>query len=287
MVVTHLFVMALALSASRASARSRRRSAAPARHPDSSCPSPPRSPCPWRPARVAARPSGVVLPWFAVIAAAGAGTVLSYAILASTSPSRCPAAPTAPSSCNMRPAFGLQYAIRLHRRPVAGRRRTLPGRGLPGRARPQPRPAGRCLRCGSSGRNARPALHHLPAHPIHALATSLGLVPAAALSYARARHAWSLQMARARAQQQAWRTAAFASFAVLALLVSSLGSTVLGTSVAAPVIEGAQLTETRDFAGADSERSKPSFMLDRPAEVVPASLALAHSYGLDARREPW
>ena len=132
----------------------------------------------------------------------------------------------------------------------------------------------------------KPALQHLPAHPIHALATSLGLVPAAALSYARARHAWSLQMVRARAQEKAWRSAAFASFAVLALLLSSLGSTILGTSVAAPVIEGAQLTETRDFAGADSERSKPSFMLDRPAEVVPASLALSRSHHLLQGREP-
>ena len=105
--------------------------------------------------------------------------------------------------------------------------------------------------------------------------TSLGLAPAAALSYARARHAWSLQLARARAQHRAWSSAAFASFAVLALLVSSMGSNILGISVAAPVIEGAQLTETRDFAGADSERSKPPFMLDGPAEVVPASLALS------------
>ena len=94
-------------------------------------------------------------------------------------------------------------------------------------------------------------------------------------------------MARARAQEKAWRSAAFASFAVLALLVSSLGSTILGTSVAAHVIEGAQLTETRDFAGGHPQRSKPSFMLDRPAEVVPASLALSRSYGLMQGGEPW
>ncbi|HEY1384445.1 MAG TPA: hypothetical protein VGF43_12560, partial [Dongiaceae bacterium] len=129
------------------------------------------------------------------------------------------------------------------------------------------------------------ALRYLPPHPIHAFAGGLGLAPAAALSYARARHAWSLRMARARAQQQAWRSAAFASFAVLALLVASLGSTILGTSVAAHVIEGAQLTEIREFAG--PERSTPSFMLDRPAELVPASLARSRSHGLLQGREPW
>jgi hypothetical protein len=74
--------------------------------------------------------------------------------------------------------------------------------------------------------------------------------------------------------------AAFASFAVLALLVSSLGSTILGTSVAAHVIEGAQLTEIREFAG--PERS----LLDRPAELVPASLALSRSH-LMQEGEPW
>jgi hypothetical protein len=127
----------------------------------------------------------------------------------------------------------------------------------------------------------KPALYHLPAHPIHALATSLGLVPAAALSYARARrHAWSLQMARARAQERAWRSAAFASFAVLALLLSSLGGTILGTSVAAPV-------KTPDFAGADPQRSKPSFVPDGPAEVVPASLALSPFVRPHAGREQW
>ena len=131
------------------------------------------------------------------------------------------------------------------------------------------------------------ALRHLPAHPIHAFAGGLGLAPAAALSYARARHAWSLRLARAYAQQRAWRSAAFASFAVLALLVSSLGSTILGTSVAAHVIERAQPTETRDFAGADPQRSEQSVMLDRPAEVVPASLALSRSYGLMQGGEPW
>ncbi|HEX5997906.1 MAG TPA: hypothetical protein VFZ16_00695, partial [Hyphomicrobiaceae bacterium] len=93
------------------------------------------------------------------------------------------------------------------------------------------------------------AFGYLPAHPIHAFAGGLGLAPAAALSYARARHVWSLRMARARAQEKAWRSAAF-------------------------VIEGAQLTGFWEFAG--PERS-----------TVPASLALSRSHGLMQEGEPW
>jgi type IV secretory system conjugative DNA transfer VirD4/TraG family protein len=72
---------------------------------------------------------------------------------------------------------------------------------------------------------------------------------AAALSYARARHAWS--------------------------------------SAAAHVIEDAQLTETRDLAGAGPQRSKRSFMFDRPTELLPASLALSPLVRPHAGTEPW
>ncbi|HEY1246584.1 MAG TPA: MFS transporter [Hyphomicrobiaceae bacterium] len=225
---------------------------------------------------------------FSVIAAAAATTVLSFAVLAQYFPKEVSGrANAALGVLNMGTAFGLQclsgfivalwpadagrYPAEAHQTAL-GLNLMLQAAAFVWFIRPQ----------------RKPALRHLPAHPIHALATSLGLAPAAALSYARARHAWSLHMARARAQEKAWRSVALASFAVLALLLSSLGSTILGTSVAAPVIEGAQLTQTSDFAGADSERSKPSFMLDRPAEVVvPASMALSALVGPRARREPW
>jgi hypothetical protein len=221
---------------------------------------------------------------FAVIGAAGAATVLSFAVLARYFPKEVSGrANAALGVLNMGTAFGLQclsgFIVALwpaedgHYPPEA--HQAALGLGL-------------VLQAAAFAWFIRPerktALRHLPAHPIHAFATSLGLAPAAALSYARARHTWSLRLARAYAQQRAWRSAAFASFAVLALLVSSLGSTILGTSVAAHVIEGAQLTEIREFAGA--ERSTPSFMLDRPA-VVPASLALSRSHGLMQEGEPW
>jgi hypothetical protein len=224
---------------------------------------------------------------FSVIAAAAAATVLSFAVLAQYFPKEVSGrANAALGVLNMGTAFGLQclwgfivalwpgdggrYPAEAHQAAL-GLDLVLQAAAFVWFIRPQ----------------RKPALQHLPAHPIHALATSLGLVPAAALSYARARHAWSLQMARARAQEKAWRSAAFTSFAVLALLLSSLGSTILGTSVAAHVVGGAQFTETRDFASGHPQSFKPSIMLDRPAEVVPASLALSPLVPPHARREPW
>ena len=231
-------------------------------------------------------PVPVWLPWIA-IAATGAGTVLSYAILSEMFPkSASGRANGALNLLHVTAAFAVQYVIGLvvqqwpaeagHYPPEAyqaalGLNLVLQAVAFAWFIRPE----------------RKAALHHLPAHPIHAFATSLGLAPSTALSYVRARHAWSLRLARARAQQEAWRSAAFASLAVLALLASSLGSAVLGSSVAAHVIEGAQSTDTRDFAGADPQHSNPSFLFDRPVEVLPASLALSPLMRPDARREPW
>jgi MFS family permease len=223
---------------------------------------------------------------FAIIACAGAATVLSFAVLARYFPKEVSGrANAALGVLNMGAAFALQclsgfivalwpadaghYPAEAHQAAL-GINLVLQAAAFVWFMRPE----------------RKAALQHLPAHSIHVFAASLGLAPATALSYARARHAWSLHMARAHAQEKAWRSAAFASFAVLTLLVSSLGSTILGTSVAAHMIEGAQLTESRDFAGADPQHSKPSFMLDRPADVVPASLALSPFVRPHAGREP-
>ena len=170
------------------------------------------------------------LPWIA-IAAIGAGTVLSYAILSEMFPkSASGRANGALNLLHVTAAFAVQYAI------------GLVIQLWPAEAGHYPEEAYRtafglnlALQAVAFLWFIRPerktALQHLPAHPIHALASSLGLAPATALSYAHARHAWSLQLVRARAQQQAWRTTAFASFAVSALLALSLASTVLGSSV--------------------------------------------------------
>ena len=220
---------------------------------------------------------------FAVIGAAGAATVLSFAVLAQYFPKEVSGrANAALGVLNMGTAFGLQclsgfivalwpaedghYPAEAHQAAL-GLNLVLQAAALLWFIRPE----------------RKTTLQHLPAHPIHGLAASLGLAPAAALSYARARHAWSLRLARARAQQQAWRTAAFASFGVLALLGSSFASTVLGTSVAAHVIEGAHAAETRGFVGGHPQPSE----LDRPAELLPASLALGRAFDPMQGREPW
>jgi MFS family permease len=187
---------------------------------------------------------------FSVIAAA-ATTVLSFAVLAQYFPKQVSGrANAALGVLNMGTAFGLQclsgfivalwpadggrYPAEAHQAAL-GLNLVLQAAALVWFIRPQ----------------RKPALHHLPAHPIHALATSLGLAPTTALSYARARHTWSLQIARAYAQQRAWRTAAFASFAVLALVASSFGRAVLGSSVAAHVISTGPLhgTPSRIWGG--------------------------------------
>jgi MFS family permease len=232
-------------------------------------------------------PVPVWLPWV-TIAATGAGTVLSYAILSEMFPkSASGRANGALNLLHVSAAFAIQYAIGLvvqqwpvedgHYPPEAyqaalGLNLLLQAAAFLWFIRPE----------------RKAALHHLPAHPIHAFAGGLGLAPATALSYARARHAWSLRLARAYAQQRAWRSAAFASFAVSLLLAASLGSTILGTSVAAHVIERAQPSQGRDSASADPQRLEPSVMPDRLAEIVPASLARSRSYGLmQGGGEPW
>jgi MFS family permease len=200
-------------------------------------------------------PVPVWLPWI-TIAATGAGTVLSYAILSEMFPkSASGRANGALNLLHVTAAFAIQYTIGLvvqqwpaedgHYPPEAyqtalGLNIVLQAAAFLWFIRPE----------------RKSALGYLPAHPIHAFAEGLGLAPAAALSYARARHAWSLRMARAYAQQRAWRSAAFASFAVSILLASSLTSNVLGRSVTAHVIESADAAKTSRI-GVPSPRDSP------------------------------
>jgi hypothetical protein len=223
----------------------------------------------------------------AELVAITAGTVLSYAILSEMFPkSASGRANGALNLLHVTAAFAIQYAIGL-----VVQQSPAEGAHYPPEAYQTALGLNLVLQAAAFLWFIRPerksALGYLPAHPIHAFAGGLGLAPAAALSYARARHAWTLRLTRAYAQQRAWRSAAFASFAVLALLASSLGSTILGTSVAAHVIERAQPREGRDFARVDPQRLEPSVMSDSPAEVVPDSLSRSRSYGLMHEGEPW
>jgi MFS family permease len=236
-------------------------------------------------------PVPVWLPWI-TIAATGAGTVLSYAILSEMFPkSASGRANGALNLLHVTAAFAIQYAIGL----VVQQWPAEAGH-YPEAAYQTALGLNLLLQAAAFLWFIRPerkaALRHLPAHPIHAFAGGLGLAPATALSYARARHAWSLRLARAYAQQRAWRSAALASFAVSLLLAASLGSAVLGTSVAAHVIERAQPTETAGFPERYAQGSRESPRLFAPPRRWPTWLAFSALFGLMQREshgdnQPW
>jgi MFS family permease len=286
-VVTHLFVMALALSASAlllgiGADRLRRRGTPLA----ATLAVATGAAILAQLALVLRWPVPVWLPWV-TIAAAGAGTVLSYAILSEMFPkSASGRANGALNLLHVTAAFAIQYAVGL----VVQQSPAENGH-YPPEAYQAALGLNLVLQVAAFLWFIRPerktALGYLPAHPIHAFAGGLGLAPVAALSYARARHAWSLRLARAYAQQRAWRSAAFASFAVSILLAASLTSNVLGRSVTAHVIESAHAADTQDFADRRAKPSRQPVMLVRSAEVLPASLVLSRSYGLKQGGEPW
>jgi MFS family permease len=276
--VTHLFVMALALSASALllgiGADRLRRRGTPL---DATFAIATGAAMLAQLALVFRWPVPVWLPWI-TIAATGAATVLSYAILSEMFPkSTSGRANGALNLLHVTAAFAIQYAIGLvvqqwpaesgHYAPEAyqaalGLNLAVQAAAFLWFVRPERKPALQCL----------------PEHPIHAFAASLAIAPSVALSYSRARHAWSLRLARARAQHQAWRTAAFASFAVSMLLAASLASKVLGRPVAAHVIEGTRPTEIRAFAGRHAPLARRFGTLDRPNELRLASLLLRHPH---------
>ncbi|HEX5998721.1 MAG TPA: MFS transporter, partial [Hyphomicrobiaceae bacterium] len=140
---------------------------------------------------------------FSAIAAAGAATVLSFAVLAQYFPKEVSGrANAALGVLNMGTAFGLQclsgFIVALW---------PAEDGHYPAEAHQAALGLGLVLQAAAFAWFIRPerktAFGYLPAHPIHAFAGGLGLAPAAALSYARARHVWSLRMARARAQEKA------------------------------------------------------------------------------------
>jgi len=185
------------------------------------------------------------LPWTA-IAGIGAGTVLSYSILTGMFPKSASArANGALNVLHVSMAFAVQYAVGLvvqqwpqeagHYPPLAYQ--TALGINL-------------ALQVAAFAWFLRPARQstalHLGAHPIHALASRLGVGPPAAMPYDLARLAWHRRMADARAQAKMWRATAFTSFAVLGLLCTCVGTTILRTPIAAHML---QPTEARPNLG--------------------------------------
>ena len=216
------------------------------------------------------------LPWI-VIAAIGAGTVLSYAIVSELFPkSASGRANGALNLLHVGTAFAVQCAIGfvVEQWPAeAGRAppiayRTALGFNL----------IGQLLAFAWFVRpDKHAAVSRLPPHPIHAMAARMDLAPTTAVSYALARQAWTVRIAHARAQQQTWRAAAFASFAVLAVLATSLGTTLLSRSVAAHVIvpraeEGSENPPAHGRSARRLEMSDDFADLPRPPNTTSRSL---------------
>ena len=78
----------------------------------------------------------------------------------------------------------------------------------------------------------------LSAHPIHALATTLGVPAAVAIPYLQARQDWRSRQAIAQRQVSAWRSTALVSIVIMA----AIGSTLLLPASTATMTSEAQLT---------------------------------------------
>ena len=162
------------------------------------------------------------LPWIA-IAGTGAGTVLSFAILAELFPkSASGRANGALNLLHIGSAFivqlGFGYIVQLwpgeagRHPPMAyqtalGVNLTLQTMAFLWFVRPTPRVK---------------VPKHLSAHPIHALAATLALPTAAAFPYLHARQDWRSRQALVHGQASAWRSAALVSAVIMAAIGSSL-----------------------------------------------------------------
>lgn len=190
------------------------------------------------------------LPWIAV-SGVGAATVLSYAILAEMFPkSASGRANGALNLLHIGSAFAVQVGIGLivqlwpadagRYPPIAYQTALAINLALQVGAllwfvRPERRAAGA----------------QLNAHPIHAMAVSLGSSPASVVPYLHARQVWSARREQASHQAKAWRSIALASFAVMAMISALLAVTVGGTSAGSHTQPGSQFA-ARDETGRPS-----------------------------------
>jgi MFS family permease len=162
------------------------------------------------------------LPWIA-IAGMGAGTVLSYAIVTELFPkSASGRANGALNLLHIGSAFAVQVSVGFivdlwpveagHHPPMAyqialGMNLALQAAAFLWLVRPRRR----AVFAGG-----------LSAHPIHALAMTLGVSAAVAIPYLHARQDWRFRQAIAQRQASAWRSAALVSIVIMAAMISSL-----------------------------------------------------------------
>lgn len=99
----------------------------------------------------------------------------------------------------------------------------------------------------------------LYAHPIHALAGNLGVPPAVAVPYLQARQDWQSRLVIARRQVASWRLAALISIVITA----AISSAILFPTMMAPAATYAELA-SRGRANALAARVMPTLMANHP-----------------------
>ena len=181
------------------------------------------------------------LPWIA-IAGIGAGTVLSYALLTGLFPKSASGRATGALNllhigCAFAVQIGVGYIVEFwpgetgSHPPVAyqtalGMNLALQMAAFLWFVRPR--------------RRAVP-FKDLPAHPIHALAATLGMPAAVVIPYLQARQDWRSRQMITHRQVLAWRSVALVSVAIMATVGATLVMS-LSTSLALPHLPQSELT---------------------------------------------
>jgi MFS family permease len=173
------------------------------------------------------------LPWIA-IAGIGAGTVLSYAIVSQLFPkSASGRASGALNLLHIGAAFVVQlgtgfvldlWPVEAGRHPAVayqnalGINLTLQAAAFLWFVRPE----------------RRVMVVRLSAHPVHGIATALGITPSAAAPYLHARLAWRAECARALLQSCAWRATALTAIGTTLAIVTAFETIVIERSSSGP-----------------------------------------------------
>jgi hypothetical protein len=202
---------------------------------------------------------------FAIIAAAGATTVLSFASLARYFPKEVVGrANAALGVLNMGTAFGLQWLAGLIIAPWPA-----DGGHYPAQAHQAALAAGLALQLVGLAVFLAPRRRPQPMPMAVAVARALGvdpsIAPAMPARYAAALLAWRQDVARTRRQAAAWRLAAAASMALCVGIGGSLSLTLVRPAVAFHLVEASPATRTSaDVASIPFEGATPG------ADAVPA-----------------
>jgi MFS family permease len=218
---------------------------------------------------------------FAIIAAGGATTVLSFALLARYFPKEAAGrANAALGVLNMGTAFGLQClsGLIIAQWPADGGH-------YPAQAHEAAMAAGLALQLISLALFFAPKRRVQPVPMAHAVARALGIHPSAAeimpSHYRAALSAWRRHVAQTRRPATAWRFAAVASMALCVGLAGALSLALIRPAVALHVVEGSPLTRRSHSASRvtkatmslfpwESSRLMPQSVLqDRRARVEP------------------